>query len=137
MRKRNEIILGDKRRRGRYRSKTRSKVSTLVGLVVAAVVVLLAMQSMEKKTRIRQAQVDVSKISHAARLFRADFGRCPVSIEELNKPPSGVPYLQFVEDPWGQPYMLRCPAFLDPGNVNVASGGPNGDMSGRDNINSF
>ena len=137
MKSKGNIILGDKKRRGRSRSRTVRRVRLISCFIVISVIAIIATIANEQRARIRQAQIDVSRISHAARLFRADFGRCPIGIEELINPPGRPPYVDFSEDPWGRPYNLQCPAYYDLGSVAVVSGGPDGDQSGRDNISSF
>ncbi len=137
MKSRGNILLGDKKRRGRSRTRTIRKIRFVSGFIVIAVIALIATIANEERTRIRQAQIDVSRIGHAARLFRADFGRCPIGINELINPPGRPSYVDFSDDPWGRPYNLQCPAYYDLGSVAVVSGGPDGDRSGRDNISSF
>lgn len=92
---------------------------------------------MNNKRRVRQAQLDISRIAHAARLFRADFGRCPQNLEELVAPPEGAPYLRPLTDPWGTPYVLHCPSMVDTDDVDVQSLGPDGDESVEDNVKSY
>ena len=41
------------------------------------------------------------------------------------------------EDPWQRRYMFKCPAKLDPGGVEVISGGPDRTFKGNDNISSL
>ena len=137
MRRQKELILGDKRR---YRRATRGKgkrAATVVTAAIALSYVAWAMGSMDEETRVKQALVDISRIEHAARLFRADHGRCPENMDELILPPSERRYLNDILDPWGQPYHLRCPAIFDPGGVEVLSGGPDESLAGDDNITSL
>ena len=81
--------------------------------------------------------MEISRIEHATRLFRADNGRCPDDMEELFEPPGDRIYLTRMVDPWQQPYRLVCPSAFDPGGVQVVSGGPDGSFGGEDNISSF
>ncbi len=131
------IILGDKRRHrramGAFGRKLRN-VAIVVGLIFYLVA---AIGSLDTKTERTQALVDIFRIEHAARLFRADFGRCPTGMDELFQPEVGTPYLEQITDPWGQPYQLDCPARFDPGGVEVTSGGPDREMAGQDNISSL
>ena len=138
MRERGAILLGDKgKRRRSFGGRLVRRTRNLGIAVLAAGCVAWSIGSMEEQTRISQAQIDISRIGHAARLFRADFGRCPTSIHELKSPPEGNAYLDAVEDPWGHPYQLRCPARRDPGGVDVSSAGPDGNFAGEDNISSL
>lgn len=106
-------------------------------ILVAAGCVAWSVEAVDEQTRVRQALLDVSRIGHAARLFRADHGRCPAGIIELAAPPAGAAYLDKVEDPWGRPYRLICPARNDPGGVDVVSLGADGSLAGEDNISSL
>ncbi len=132
-----DIILGDKSRYRRTFGKHGRRVVTGIALVFAVSYVFWASSTVNERTRIRQALVDISRIEHAARLFRADFGRCPDSLDELALPNGDRRYLSLKKDPWGKPYQLRCPAMLDPGGVYVVSGGPDGSLRGEDNISSL
>ena len=136
MREPGSIVLGDKKRR-RSIGKMGRRLRWMVIALVAAGCVGWSLETMEEQTRVRQAQVDISRIGHAARLFRADFGRCPVDVDELVEPPEGTSYLSGARDPWGRKYEIECPARLDPGGVDVVSGGPDGDRTGADNISSL
>lgn len=131
-------MLGDKGRRRKPLGRTGRRVRALFVGFVAAGCVAWSLGEMDEQTRIKQAQLDISRIEHAARLFRADFGRCPASVQELRAPPGGAPpYLEEVDDPWGNTYRLSCPARLDPGGVDVTSDGPDGSLAGADNIESL
>lgn len=107
-----------------------SPLARRLRIVLAAMVVIgcvaWSLDAMDERTRERQALLDISRIGHAARLFRADFGRCPADVGELAAPPEGVPYLGRVEDPWGRPYRMTCPSRRDPGGVDVISLGRDG-----------
>jgi len=137
MKQRGVIILGDKRGYRRSSGKLMRRLSyTFTGVFLLSYL-FWAMDTMNERTQIKQALVDISRIEHAARLVRADHGRCPDNLEELNTPPGNRTYLKLVRDPWEQPYQLVCPARLDPGGVEVLSGGPDRSLSGDDNISSL
>ena len=124
----------------RYRRPRRSLLEKLVFTAACAVVlgyVSWSVNALEEETRIKQALLDVSRIQHAARLFRADHGRCPIDMDELVTPPGEHRYLRSAVDPWGQAYRLTCPSRSDPGGVDVASGGPDGSFAGNDTISSL
>ena len=107
---------------------------SLLGLIIY---LLWSAGFISERTRMRQALLDISRIRHAARLFRADHGRCPDNLEELAQPPGDIKYLTGYTDPWGQPYKLICPSRQDPGGVDVLSGGPDRSFGGRDTISSL
>ena len=130
MKDRGAIVLGERRaRRGRWRGR-------LLAVVAVAAWTAWSLRFVDEGTRVEQAELDVSRIGHAARLFRADFGRCPADVAELLRPPEGAAYLERVKDPWGNEYRLTCPARFDPGGVDVVSSGPDGSFAGEDNISS-
>ena len=137
MTKKYTYILGERKkvRPASHRFRMRIAVSAVLMCVIAYL--LWSVSFLNNRTRIRQAMSDISRIKHAARLFRADFGRCPDSLEELAAPSQGVKYLSTIRDPWGEPYKLVCPAGLDPGGVDVLSGGPDRSFSGNDTISSL
>ena len=137
MMKDKRIILGDKRG---YRQPSRISGRGLVTLIIgvfALSFIFWSIRTINQKSRVKQALVDISRIGHAARLFRADHGRCPDDLDELIYPPNQRRYIDQIEDPWQRRYMLKCPAKLDPGGVEVISGGPDRDLGGNDNISSL
>ncbi|MBN2802871.1 MAG: type II secretion system protein GspG [Deltaproteobacteria bacterium] len=131
-----EILLGKKRHASKKSGALIRKIqiwSFIISLIFFAV---LSVKWMEKERRIKQAQIDISRIAHAVRLFRVDFGRCPSGVEELTIPPEGAPYISPVSDPWGRSYKLECPAKWDQDDVDVISSGPDPEIS-KDNIKSL
>ena len=138
MRKDRPILIGEKDRRPRALGVWGRRLKWAIVAFGVASCAGVSMTSLDTEMRVRQAELDVSRIGHAARLFRADFGRCPTGITELTAPPEGrAPYVRSVNDPWERPYRLACPARLDPAQVDVTSGGPDGDRTGEDNISSL
>jgi hypothetical protein len=130
-------ILGEKRRVTPRTARLRRRIIASAVVLCVMSYLFWAMGLMDEKTRIKQALLDISKIQHAARLFRADFGRCPDTLEELVSPPGKTHYIKQHDDPWGQPYRLICPARFDPGGVEVLSGGPDRSFTGNDTISSL
>ena len=130
-------ILGEKRRVRPRAQGLRTRIALLVIFLLMLSWAFWSMGLMNLKTKRKQAMVDISRIRHAARLFRADHGRCPDSLQELVAPPGDMKYLVDYTDPWGQPYKLICPSRVDPGGVDVLSGGPDRSFSGRDTISSL
>ena len=138
MRRQGAIVLGDKDRRprafGRWGKRLKWALVAFGVLSCAG----LSVSSIDEEMRVRQAELDVSRIGHAVRLFRADLNRCPSGLAELEAPPDGMtPYLSLGNDPWGRPYRLACPARSNPAEVDVVSGGPDGEVTARDNISSL
>ena len=132
-----EIILGDRRKGRRALGRFWRRLRLLLVALIATGCVAWSVERFDEQTRIRQARVDLSRIGHAARLFRADFGRCPRGVGELADPPDGPPYLTRTDDPWGREYRITCPARFDPGGVDVVSTGPDRSPAGEDNISSL
>jgi len=138
MRKQGAIVLGEGDRRpralGRWGRRLRWALAAFGVLSCAG----LSVSTIDEEMRVRQAELDVSRIGHAVRLFRADASRCPTGLAELEAPPDGrAPYLRVEQDPWGRPYRLSCPARRNPAEVDVVSGGPDGDRTAADNISSL
>ena len=135
--RRGEIVLGDKRIIRRLSGRTWKRVIRVAVTVAAVIYVAWAMETANESTREKQALVDISRIEHVSRLFRADQGRCPDDIDELVSPEWNGRYSVSRVDPWGQPYQIQCPAASDPGGVRVLSGGPDGSITGEDDITSL
>jgi hypothetical protein len=138
MKKARPILIGEKDKRPRALGRWGKRLKWVFVAFGVASCAGASMRSLDTEMRVRQAELDVSRIGHAARLFRADFGRCPAGISELAAPPEGrTPYVRSAKDPWERPYRIACPARLDPAQVDVISGGPDGDKTGEDNISSL
>ncbi|MDJ0763744.1 MAG: type II secretion system protein GspG [Myxococcota bacterium] len=135
--RRGEIVLGDKRGYRRLSGRFRRRVFRAAAVILVLIYLSWAVAEMKTRTQIKQALLDISRIEHATRLFRADQGRCPEDMAELLSPVGDRRYFAPEVDPWGHPYRLQCPAILDPGGVSVSSGGPDGDFGGEDNISSL
>ena len=130
-------ILGDKRRVRSRAHKVRLRLILFFSLIGLTMYLIWSAAFISERTRVKQALLDMSRIRHAARLFRADHGRCPDNLDELVSPPGEMTYLRTFTDPWGQPYKLVCPSRHDPGGVDVQSGGPDRSFEGRDTISSL
>ena len=137
MMRKHTYILGEKRRVRSAAHRMRVRLVVFFSLLGFMGYLLWSVGFISERTRNRQALLDISRIKHAARLFRADHGRCPDNVEELASPPGEIKYLNSYVDPWGKPYKLICPARLDPGGVDVLSGGPDRSFDGRDTISSL
>ena len=134
MRERPQIILGGTEGKKKRPGGIRQRIYRLLLVSAVVVFVVLSMQSMTRASRVRQAQLDIARIGHAARLFRADFGRCPSGLQELVSPPEGTSYIAAGSDPWGNPYEVVCPSSQSDSDVEVYSLGPDGMPAGKDNI---
>jgi hypothetical protein len=138
MRKKGGIVLGDKDRRPRALGQWGRRLKWAVVAFGVLSCAGLSVSSIDEEMRVRQAELDVSRIGHAVRLFRADANRCPSGGVSSSARPDGIaPYLRVENDPWDRPYQMACPARSDPTEVDVVSGGPDGDVTAADNISSL
>ena len=129
-----EIILSGKGHRRRKLGPLGRRIRTWAILIGLGLFVAWSVGWMGTQRRVKQAQLDISRIAHAVRLFRADHGRCPAEVGELAAPPEGTPYMEEISDPWGQTYILVCPSRYDTDDADVISRGPDGGESSKDNI---
>lgn len=134
---RKNIFLGKKGHRRKKLGPLARRIRLYAIVISIVLFVGWSLGFISNKRRVRQAQLDISRIAHAARLFRADFGRCPENVEELVMPPKGSPYLRVMTDPWGNDYLLQCPAYRDTDDVDVVSRGPDGEPSGADDVKNY
>ncbi len=137
MRRRREILLGDKKIYSRLSDRFKRRVVRILVVFAVIVYVAWAVTAQSEEMKVKQAIVDISRIEHVARLFKVDEGRCPDDVEELISPEWNNRYTAPVTDPWGSPYRLLCPAQSDPNGVRVVSGGPNGAKGMDDDISSL
>ena len=114
-------------------------VVIILGLLAALVVPRVLGQGEE--ARRTAAQVQLKEIEQALDLFHLDNGFFPTTdqgIGALVSKPSGGPeprkyraggYLKKMPtDPWGRPYLYRCPG--EHGDYDILSTGPDGKEGG-------
>ena len=87
-----------------------------------------------REARMATATADIANIQAAAKLFKGDCGRFPTSDEGLtalvrqpaNCPNWHGPYLKtgVPKDPWGKPYVYRCPGLHNANGFDLSSAGP-------------
>ena len=108
----------------------------LLLLALALLALLFVVSSAEHRQRVRETRAAIAEIKRSIAAFRADMGRCPVSIHELIHPPrSGRHYLRRVPvDGWGRAFWVRCPGRYDPDGADVVSAGPSGSFLVDDNL---
>jgi len=98
--------------------------------------------------KIRAAQADISAIGTALATFEVDNGRYPTNDEgltALSNPPTNIastwhgPYVTkpVVKDPWGNPYIYRCPGAHNPRGFDLLSMGEDGQEGGTDDIDNW
>lgn len=115
-------------------------VMVIIGILAAVVVPKLIGRSDQAK--IAAAQNDVATLSSALDTFEVDNSRFPTSEEGLNalvNNPGNLPnwkhsYIaKLPNDPWGQPYIYRCPG-NNGKDYDLLSGGPDKHEGGDDDI---
>lgn len=117
-------VLGD----GRWRR--------VVGVVVLVFAALTIHRSIDTRRRVMATHEALDEVRRAVGRFRADMGRCPMTMNELVHPARrAARYLaEAPVDGWGRPLWVRCPGRYDPEGVDVVSAGPSGNFLVDDNI---
>lgn len=115
----------------------------LVILGILAAVVVPKLVGRTEQAKISAAKTDISNLSSALGNFEVDNGRFPSSEEGLNalvENPGNLPgwkhaYIDKLPktDPWGQPYIYRCPG-NNGKDFDLVSGGPDGHEGGDDDL---
>ncbi len=109
-------------------------VLAIMGLIVTGVSIKVFSQL--KKAKVQAARMGVKKVIDASGRFMAGPGSgCPKGIEELIS--QGELSKNDAKDPWGVPYVFRCPGTQDPEGVDVVSWGPDKADGTTDDIRSW
>lgn len=118
----------------------------LVILTVLAALVAPRFAGRSEQARITAAKTDISRLETALATFEIDNGRYPTSDEGLAAlvtAPSSLanwhgPYIErgLPKDPWGNPYVYRCPGVHNPNGFDLYSYGPDG-REGNDDITNW
>ena len=116
-------------------------VVTIIGILAA--VVLPRLVGRGEEARISAAKLQIENIGVALDAFSLDNGRFPTTeegIDALMNKPANVnnwkgPYLKksVTKDPWGNPYVYRCPG-VHSQDYDLQSYGPDGKDGGNDDI---
>ena len=108
-------------------------VLALISLIAGSVGVMVFNNF--KRGQIKIARTQVSEVEGAVQLYMMDNNNdCPNSIEEL----IDENFLKKnYKDPWGRPFILRCPGENDPDGIDIVSGGPDKSEGTEDDINSW
>jgi general secretion pathway protein G len=119
----------------------------LVILAVLAAVVVPKFTKRSEQARVAAAKTDISNLDTAFDAFEVDTGRYPTSdegIKALMEQPSNAkdwkgPYLKrlVLNDPWGNPYVYRCPGQHNTSGYDLYSFGPDGQEGGGDDIDNW
>jgi general secretion pathway protein G len=113
--------------------------------VIFEAVVLLAPERGTFRPKIASAQSDIAIIRIALSGFKLDDDRYPTTAEGLNaliaKPPGTAgpaadwPFLEKIpNDPWGHPYIYRCPSTDPKKDYDLLSAGPDGKEGTADDF---
>ena len=108
-------------------------VIVIIGLIAGAV--SFGVVPKLKKAKIETSTMVVQKIANAAAASMGTSSACPKGLEELIA--SGDLSKSQMKDPWGTPYVFRCPGVKDPDGVDVTSNGPDKQPGTPDDINSW
>jgi general secretion pathway protein G len=126
------------------RSRRRRTGFTMVEIIVVVIIIsVLAALIVPKfigrvgEARQSAAKQQIAEIEKAVDLFHYDYGRYPVTLDELVTRPSDIPEEKWkpptlkskhLIDPWDRPYQYRCPG--DHGPVDLFSLGADGQEGG-------
>jgi len=119
----------------------------LVILATLAAVVVPRFAKRSEQARITAARTDISNLEVALDAFEVDTGRYPTTEEGLAalvEAPLTVtgwkgPYIKrgVPKDPWGNPYVYRCPGQHNVNGYDLYSYGPDGQDGGGDDIDNW
>ena len=106
-----------------------------------------AFSGRSQQAKVTAAQTDIANLELAIDTFEIDCARYPTAeegIQALVQQPSNLPewrgpYLKrgAPKDPWGNPYVYRCPGQRDPEGYDLCSFGPDGQEGGGDDIGNW
>jgi general secretion pathway protein G len=146
----NEMVLQNVRR-----VRTARSAFTLIELLLVMVIIaILAAIVVPKFTgriedsRKKAAKADLSNLKTALGMFEVDNGRFPTTSEGLGalitnpQPGTFQNWHKVLDknsvpvDPWGNPYIYRCPGSTNPDSYDLLSAGPDGREGTPGNISS-
>jgi len=139
------------------KNKKNTKGFTLIELMVVviilgilAAIVLPKFTGRTEQARIKAAESQIQVFSTALEAYELDNGRYPTTeqgLQALVKKPTippipnnwRGPYLQkkIPKDPWGNPYIYKCPGTHNPSSYDLYSYGPDGKEGGGDDITNW
>jgi general secretion pathway protein G len=139
-----------RRRTSRGLARAFTLIELLLVLVILATLAALVVPKFTKRSeqaKTTGARTDIANIEVALDAFEIDCGRYPTSeegIKALLDPPGGLtgwqgPYLKrgVPKDPWGNPYIYRCPGQHNVNGYDLYSFGPDGQEGGGDDIDNW
>jgi len=137
-------------RRGRAASGAFTLIELLLVMVILSVLAAVVVPKFTRRSeqaRITAARTDIAHLGVALDAFEIDTGRYPTTQEGLDalvEEPSDVldwkgSYIQrgVPSDPWGNPYVYRCPGEHNSDGYDLHSYGPDGQDGGDDDIDNW
>ena len=118
----------------------------LVILATLAAIVVPKFTRRAEQTKLTAATTEISYIATALDIFEVDCARYPTTEEGLKalvEQPSnadgwhGVYLDRQPIDPWGKPYVYRCPGQHNTSGYDLYSFGPDGQDGGGDDIDNW
>lgn len=120
----------------------------LVILASLAVIVVPKFTGVSERSKRQAAETGIEGLTTALNRFEVECGRFPTTAEGLAallEAPTNVkgwngPYLEkkgTPKDPWGTPYVYRCPGQQNPNGFDLYSCGPDGNEGGGDDIDNW
>jgi general secretion pathway protein G len=149
----NGKMLGIRRRAAAPRARGAPAFTLIELLLVLAILAVLAAMVVPKFTRrsqqakITAAGIDIANIEVAMDAFEVDCSRYPATeegIAALIEQPTDAedwmgPYIKrgVPKDPWGNPYVYRCPGQYNTAGYDLHSFGPDKQDGGGDDIDNW
>jgi general secretion pathway protein G len=134
-------------RRGRYAFTLIELLLVLAILAALTAMIAPRFAKRSEQARITAARADVSNLETAVDAFEVDTGRYPTTEEGLAalvEQPADLtgwhgPYIKrgVPKDPWGNPYVYRCPGQRNTSGYDIYSFGPNRQEGGGDDIDNW
>jgi len=124
-------------------------VALVLALVLAASLIVARSHFFTSpKVMPAAAKAEVAMIAVALKDFRTANGRLPTTAETLQalvtkpasmaSPATNWPFLQELpKDPWGNPYIYRCPSTNATREYDLLSAGPDGKEGTADDVSSW
>jgi len=145
-----DFIAVPPRRRPAGLARAFTLIELLLVLVILATLAALVVPKFTKRSeqaKITGARTDIANIETSLDAFEIDCGRYPSTEEGLRallELPAALagwqgPYLKrgVPKDPWGNPYMYRCPGQHNTDGCDLYSFGPDGQEGGGNDIDNW
>ncbi|MBL8915093.1 MAG: type II secretion system protein GspG [Archangium sp.] len=117
--------------RPRYQLPILAFLVLVLGLPISGLlgIALFAMSSYMDRSKVSVARMEIDSIAHAVEMYRIENAQCPPTLAAIDSK-----YVSNVNaDPWGQPYVYRCPG-AEEGEVDIISIGPDGELGTEDDL---